>query len=58
MQMVTVGVRTDNGFVFVSEQPPCELYARFVCLFWRDLAGSVGVNDMITENPAVLIPAP
>ena len=58
MQMVTVGVRTDNGFIFVAQQPPRKLYACFVGLFRCDLARCVGVYDMITENPTMLIPAP
>ena len=33
MQVVTVGVRTDDGFVLVAQQPPRKFHASFVCLF-------------------------
>ena len=48
MQVVAVGVRTDNGFVFIAQQPPCKFYARFMCLLRCDLARCIRVDNMVT----------
>ena len=57
MQMVTVGVRTDNGFVFIAQQPPRKFNTGFVRLFWRHFARRVGMDDVIPENPTIFVPS-
>ena len=57
MEMGVIQVGGHDGLVFLAQQPTGKLHAQSVCLFRRDFAGGVGVDEVIPLYAACLTPS-
>ena len=57
VQVLAVKMGGDHGFVPFAQQTAGKLHACHVCLLRCDLAGGVGMDDVVAENTAAFVPA-
>ena len=57
VQVLAVKVCGDHSFVPFAQQTAGKLHAGRVCLLRCDLAGGVGMNDVVAEDAAAFVPA-
>ena len=56
VQVLAVKMCGDHGFVPFTQQTAGKLHAGRVCLLRCDLAGGVGMDDVVAENAAAFVP--